>query len=685
MILPNSTFELPEPLMSERRGYLLAAGSGQLRLGGPEPLGLSRIAELVETRLEGLAAEERALLELMAFGEVLGRGEVASLADPEVLTALERRGLVSARHSGRRLELRVTDPLHTEVLRALLPRARRRQIARWLAEAVEARGGRRRDDPLRVASWRLICGGGHPQVMLAGALDACQRHDYPFAEKLSQASVDAASGEDEDTRFDAALLAARLAGRQGRFKEAEHELKALVARAASDDQRGVAALARLENSVMWTGTDRLGVLDQAEATISDLRWRAVLRAQRIPLILDVRGPRAAARSTAQFLQQDRGEALGTTWISRAYSLSRLGRVSDALDAARRGQSSLTTAPATPAFTDADAWLIATQYLTLGYAGRFEEAEALATDHYRAALTHRSLEAQALLASMRAATVAERGQVKSAITQTSEALALCQQLGRPIMVRLSLIYNALACALHGRGQAAKNAISAVRNLDLPALLSNEVDLIRAQAWTAAASGNLAEARRQMERAANLGNDIGDLMGEIAALHGLARLGLAGHVSERLATASSRVEGALAPARLGHTEALARNDAAGLEAASREFEAMGAHLLAAEAAADASAAHRHADRRSAANAAKRRASILADRCEGARTPALQAIEIRGLLTSAEWETALMAAHGQPSRRIASDLCLSIRTIENRLQRVYEKLGISSRGRLTEAFVR
>ncbi|MGH9038267.1 MAG: response regulator transcription factor, partial [Acidimicrobiia bacterium] len=76
------------------------------------------------------------------------------------------------------------------------------------------------------------------------------------------------------------------------------------------------------------------------------------------------------------------------------------------------------------------------------------------------------------------------------------------------------------------------------------------------------------------------------------------------------------------------------------------------------------------------------MLADRCEGAATPSLQAIETRARLTPAERETALQAAAGRSNKAIAENLVLSVRTVETRLQRIYEKLGVSSRAQLASA---
>ena len=111
-------------------------------------------------------------------------------------------------------------------------------------------------------------------------------------------------------------------------------------------------------------------------------------------------------------------------------------------------------------------------------------------------------------------------------------------------------------------------------------------------------------------------------------------------------------------------------------------MGADLLAAEAAADAAVTRLWAGERREAAAAERRSGLLAQRAGDPVTPALQAIEVRVQLTPAERETALLAAAGQTNKELAGQLHLSPRTVENRLYRVYEKLGISSRAELARA---
>lgn len=662
----------------------LTHGRAQRRHPSPPFVLSKRLTDSVLSRLEDLDAAELALLELVVIGEALGRAEMEILSDPTVARSLEKRGLLSLKQDGRRLGIELAHPFYDGVLRARITKARTRTITRALAEAVEATGARREGDILRVAAWRLIGGGGMRETFLAGALEACRRHEYPLAERLARAAVSAEMGREDDTFFDAALLAARLACRQGRNVQAERELAALASRAVDDDQRGRVVMARLDNSVFWTCTDELGILHEAEASISDPTWRDLLRPARLHLILHNRGPRAAAQETARLLEQDRSQGFPSSfWATRAYSLSRLGQIEAALDAAARGQTIQLMAPAEQSMGPVAAGApVAVQCVALNYGGRLNEAEELVTSHHAAAVADGSMGAQALFAVVHSSAVDERGHVLTSARRAGEALILSQQLGRPLMVRLSHIYRALALALAGNTGEATDAISAVQDQGLPETLHYEGLFLRARAWTAASGGHLPDARSQLMQAADLADELGDLVGEAVALHGMARLGAAKPICKRLAAVSRKIEGTLAPTRLAHSEALASHDTARLEHVSRDFEAMGAYVLAAEAAADASVARQRSGEPRQADAAERRAHMLAERCEGVRTPALLAINVRGCLTPAEWEVAFMAAYGHTSKQIAEEVHLAVRTIENRLQRTYDKLGVSSRAELADA---
>jgi DNA-binding CsgD family transcriptional regulator len=76
---------------------------------------------------------------------------------------------------------------------------------------------------------------------------------------------------------------------------------------------------------------------------------------------------------------------------------------------------------------------------------------------------------------------------------------------------------------------------------------------------------------------------------------------------------------------------------------------------------------------------RSDVLRRGCVDAATPLLAATVVTVELTAREREVAELAAAGRSSREIAALLGRSVRTVENHLQRAYEKLGISGRADL------
>jgi len=54
----------------------------------------------------------------------------------------------------------------------------------------------------------------------------------------------------------------------------------------------------------------------------------------------------------------------------------------------------------------------------------------------------------------------------------------------------------------------------------------------------------------------------------------------------------------------------------------------------------------------------------------------------LTARERDVAMLAAQGESSKSIAERLYLSVRTVDNHLQNVYGKLGVTGRRELAKA---
>jgi DNA-binding CsgD family transcriptional regulator len=85
---------------------------------------------------------------------------------------------------------------------------------------------------------------------------------------------------------------------------------------------------------------------------------------------------------------------------------------------------------------------------------------------------------------------------------------------------------------------------------------------------------------------------------------------------------------------------------------------------------------------ADAAAERTADLTAQCQGARTPGLVRSDAAAALSPREREAAGLAVTGLSNREIADRLGLSKRTVDNALQRVYDKLGLAGRPELAKA---
>ena len=132
--------------------------------------------------------------------------------------------------------------------------------------------------------------------------------------------------------------------------------------------------------------------------------------------------------------------------------------------------------------------------------------------------------------------------------------------------------------------------------------------------------------------------------------------------------ARAAGRLTGVFADHADALTRGDGTLLDRVGEEFERRGLLLFAAEAYAQAVAAHREPH---AARTSRTRAIALARRCEDARTPALAGL-VLGELTSRQRQIVTLAAQGLSNRQIAEHLTLSVRTVGNHLYGAYTRLG-------------
>ncbi len=643
--------------------------SGIWRLRGPlRPT--ARLVELVTARLGNLSDPERHALELTALGEPLAQPALDQLADPAAIESLEDRGLITSRIDGRRLQVCLAHPVYGDVVRSGINPRRQRVLARALAEAS---GGRRQDDTLLLASLRLVGGGGSSDLLLAGARAAHERRDYELAERMARAAVEGGEG------FDARLLAAEAAHRSGRPEQAALELAALARDAADTTERVRVALLCFDHEFFLRGTADTTVVDALLAVDLEPVWHDELLARRLCLEGLTRGPGAVV-DAVEPVPETTGAPRTSLHALLGECLVRTGRVGQAMaflvppsGATVRQGSTVLSEPWSPFGSHALA------LIALGHLG---DAEGLLAGAQQELSAHPGSPESAIVAASFGALRLEQGRVQAAFLQATSAAALFLDLALPVSARWCEVLSAHALALAGGAPKATQTLAALEALGLPTDMEYEVEVLQARAWALAAGGDMGAARKSLEVAAELGKEVGDLLGATKALHGLARMGRARQVVDDLEALASKVDGELTAARLSYALAAADRDSRALTAAAERFEEVGALLYAAEALGE-SAVHLRRDGASReAAATQQTAARLLARCEGAVTPFVRAIGARAQLTPAELDTALQAATGSTDKQIAETMHLSVRTVENRLHRAYQKLGLSHRRELSEA---
>jgi DNA-binding CsgD family transcriptional regulator len=316
---------------------------------------------------------------------------------------------------------------------------------------------------------------------------------------------------------------------------------------------------------------------------------------------------------------------------------------------------------------------------LAEAGRLADAEQLARAGADIVAMARVPIAQIFFAANLGRVATLQGRLATARRYYAEAAGLAEASHFVGPRRLALSGLAMACAMLGDAGGAAAAL-AERDTS-PPFGFREPEQELADAWTAFASRRPVEAAERFRDAAARAASTGHLTIESWLLHDLVRTG-GEDTSARLRDLAVACDSPLVSTRARHAAALRSRDAEELASAADDFEAMGALLLAAEAASGAAEAFDRAGDRRAAAAALRRSTALAEACEGAATPALFHARPAVPLSRREREIVRLAAEGLASKDIADRLFLSVRTVNNHLQHAYTKLGVSSRAGLAEA---
>lgn len=633
---------------------------GAIELGG-------RLGELVQENLGRLEPSHRHALELLACSEPVELDLLASLVREEALDDLETRALIRVESSGRRTIVRLGHPLYGSLLRATCPALRAQSHQRALAAALEATGARRREDLMRIATWRLD--GGSPislDLLAAAAEQAWAARDVTLAERLCRAAVDAGGLVQVGHVFGQVLM----------YGRAPDQAEATLADVMSGPL-STADLSRLGATRSMNLHFGLGDADAATAVLDsvdvpglpdELRdWLKVVRTME----------EAQHRHVAEVLESTYQPLVPQLSIhmrrTRALCLLQAGRYREVEDEVAACEA-LVSNDESPH----DYGTMRMRCFALAYGGHLAEAESLALKLYDSLFDDLAFTGTTSLYSVLSFCARMRGHGSQALRLAREGSP--KSPVSPLMFdTIGLASLASAAAICGDGALATEALARAEKSRRPAWRLTGTTVSVARAWVLAGVGDLRAAADAAMAAADECAELGMHGGEAMALHDAARFGV--DTSLRLAALTSTMDDPMTSAYAAHATALAHAAPTVLEATATDFLRLGATLYAAEALAAAARLHRAQDNPRAASQASARQALLMRDFDGARTPALRADGLTHL-TRRQVEVARLATSGLTNQQIAEKLHTSKRTVDNHLHTIYGVLGVTGRDELRTA---
>lgn len=633
-----------------------------------------KLIELVKSRVASVNSAERDVLELLALCGPLPLTDALQAASSAAVFSLERSGLITTSTSRHRATLQLAHPLHGEVLRDAIPVLRRRALLMGQVDRTLSYGARRRDDALHIATWKLAAtGSADPNLLIRAATLARHAHDYRQTIKLLQAVP---SGQSSSKSM---LLLGEAHFELGDFELAEHAFSRAEELSRDETQRISIVIERTQSLFWGAGRldDGLAANTGALAITTDPILRKVL-------MINEGCMRIAADDPNRGLELLHGVEEFPDPRVRLYGmavksagLQATGKATEALLLCEKARIEHEES-AEETVLQTSSWQLIYTAMAQCSAGQLEQALAAADQAYANTVTKHAPLPQGWAALVLAQGYWLTGRVAEARRWFAESLARGRRHRLPSALRLSASGLAASCAVMGDLVTAKQVLADFDTYPHHTVYWEGQERL-GEAWLLAAYGRVGEARAVLMRAASSARNRGHISSEALLLTDAARLGGAKLVRNRLASLADICDGALTSTQASLAAALATGDPKHLMQVAEYLHALGSNLLAAEAATQAAAAWQRAREGHKAGIAAQMASACANRCQGARTPLLATGRSTAALTAREKEIALLAAGGAASKEIAQLLDLSVRTVDNHLQRVFAKLGVSSRRHL------
>lgn len=664
------------------RGALTVA-SHVWRLASPLPVsaGLAdvvrdHLAEVIALADYAGAVEIDDALDMVALAGSLAFGAASAVMDPRLIEELESAGVLTIRTEQNVDRVTFSTPITAQVRTDDMAVLRRRRLSRTVADALDAsRDGLGPRERVIAALLRIDAGVSLDAPTAVEAARLSWRFVPPeTTRKLASAAAAAGGG------FDAQLILASAESQLGMTESAQLRLDELLRGADNDIRRATAVRACTDNMVLRLAdpTRALALNSSTELAVVDPGIRTQLRAQR-GLMMHAIGDTAGSLALLEPLMDDLD---GATLISASFAVAAGATVAGRLSAAFSALARVQPEPDNPAATVLDL----TRCFTIACAGNFEEATALARYRYDEAVEQFSPLQQAWFGWARGGLLLSQGHATEAIQWCSEAYTLAGTLGQRSMEPMVACDLVRALALDGRAEEASDLIEAadLDNPASPALFGARGTRLAALGWAAAARGDVGEACELLIASAEAHAAIDHHLPALFSYVDAARCGAAAAALGPVLQLAGLIEGDLARTEVRMVEVLA--------ASSGSNEAVTEQVLAVAASAEKHGLDLHAAEmyfhaqnlllRSsprAAATAGRQGHVLAARCGHPSTPLMHGTRDPAL-TTRERQIASLAASGLSNRDIADAVVLSIRTVETHLNRIFGKLGISTRAELT-----
>lgn len=645
---------------------------GRWRIVGPFQVGAD-LDDLAQRRLDSLGSDELDVIETIAAAEVLDWEILRELCSTGVVAHLERRGLVQFTADGTHTLARLAHPILGDAVLRRAGVARTRQLNDVLVQRISKHIRNEPGKPdvrrqIQLAQF-MLNSDTEPDIPLIvhAATGAVTMLNLPLGERLARFACDRGGG------LAAATVLGLAMSWQGLTAESEDLLMGF--NPDGTDEWGTVGWGCVRAMNLFFGCG------QVEAASEVLR---TVRARVRPEVLDLV---TAMEVSFAFFGGDLPMATGTglsavesrmtpratvqTATVTACALALSGRHDEVPPIVERGRCA------------AEQRECGLQRFTIGFpsvlavsaTGDLAAADRMCA-HYSAMAAGAPV-AGAIVKAFIGRVEYLHGRLGAACEALQSSLSTLSESFPFVWLMLVAAWCAQAEAARGDAEAAARALARAQKAAGPqvAVFFPEIELARA--WGCACTGETTGARAHALRAAAIARRSGMHAVEMDALHVAVRFGDRAQ-GGRLRYLKRMLATPLATAAAAHAQALAHYDGNRLDDAAAQFESIGLMAMAADAAAHAAREHAHSGARAAELESAARAQWLGGQC-GLRSPATELIANPMPVTDREREVANLVAAGLTNRQIADHLCVSVRTVEGHLHRIFARLEIDGRDQL------